>query len=147
MKTLVVTYTVDDEDEDLLALAHPILNVSLRNRTVGIQRLIAERMGISAAVIDHKNRNSADNTRKNLRGATHAQNVHNSKKQRNNTSGYIGVSWDKKAGKWKAKIMQNGKRKWLGYYADPVDAALAYDNEAKERGEFSVLNFPEYSTT
>jgi hypothetical protein len=59
-----------------------------------------------------------------------------------NTSGYKGVSLDKKVNKWQAKITSYGRHKWLGYFTTPEAAALAYDQAAKLlNGEFAKLNF------
>ena len=47
-------------------------------------------------------------------------------KQRNNTSGVNGVSWDKKSQKWRPRISDdNGKHVHLGRYADLADAVNA----------------------
>lgn len=44
-----------------------------------------------------------------------------------NTSGYRGVTFDKKTNKWKTQIVVNGKIIYLGYFIDKTDAAKAYD--------------------
>ena len=92
-------------------------------------------------VVDHKNRNGLDNRRCNLRRCTQAQNHANGPKYRNNTSGYKGVVWVGRANKYAAGISLNGKRKHLGYFVDPIDAAVAYNKAAFESwGEFAYLN-------
>lgn len=83
-------------------------------------------------VTDHKNRNGCDNRKSNLRIATIAINNHNSRLQRNNTSGYRGVSWKKDKKKWKAYLMVNNKQVHLGYFDDPLTAALEYDKRVRE---------------
>lgn len=40
---------------------------------------------------------------------------------------YRGVSTHKQSGKWVAQIKSGGKQVYLGFYADQVDAARAYD--------------------
>ena len=78
----------------------------------------------------------------NLRIASRSQNLMNQRIYRNNTSGYKGVYWDKTTGKWAARIMSQGRRKFLGSFTTPEAAALAYDKAAKElHGEFAKLNF------
>jgi hypothetical protein len=94
--------------------------------------------------VDHIDRNGLNNRRENLRIATASENQHNRGKAVNNTSGYIGVSWHKKSGKWQAMIKVNGGAKHLGLFACPVAAAKARDKAAIElHGEFASLNFPD----
>ena len=88
---------------------------------------------------DHANRNSLDNRRNNLRKASRSQQNCNRKMQKNNTSGYKGVSFAE--GYWRAQIWQ-GQRIHLGYYKTKEEAARAYDEAAKKlHGEFAVLNY------
>jgi len=92
--------------------------------------------------IDHIDRNPLNNTRKNLRLSTKAENLRNRSKQVNNKSGYKGVCWNKQAQKYHAQITHKGKRIHLGYYRNAEDAARVYDLKAKELfGEFAYLNF------
>jgi hypothetical protein len=92
---------------------------------------------------DHKNNDSLDNRRENLRTATIAQNRQNSKKRSDNTSGYKGVIWSVQAKKWLARISADNKRKYIGIYSSPDEAARAYDAKARElHGEFARTNFP-----
>jgi hypothetical protein len=93
---------------------------------------------------DHRNRDSLDNRRSNLRKATIQQNNHNRRKGRDNTSGFKGVSLDKRDNRWRAYINYNNKQIGLGYYDRKEDAAEAYDAAAVQYfGEFAALNFPE----
>lgn len=60
-----------------------------------------------------------------------------------NSSGFIGVSWHKKAGKWMAYISTNQKRIYIGLFDTPEGAARARDAKASEiRGIRFRLNFP-----
>jgi hypothetical protein len=94
-------------------------------------------------VIDHINRNGLDNRRANLRLATVAQNAWNSKK-RKSRSGYKGVCYDKAKRRWRAAIVNHGRRIHLGYFEDKIEAAKAYDAAAKKYcGHFALLNFPD----
>jgi len=93
---------------------------------------------------DHKNGNGLDNRRKNLRPASHEENARNSRRRRNGTSSFLGVSWDADRGKWVASIRSEDKkgRQSLGRFNDEIEAARAYDRVAKVRyGEFANLNF------
>ena len=80
--------------------------------------------------IDHINRNGLDNRRENLRIASQAANVHNSKICSRNISGCKGVGWDKKGKKWLAYITAYGKRHHLGLFSNFDDAV-----HARKRGE------------
>ena len=82
--------------------------------------------------IDHKNGNNADNRFRNLRKATHAQNMRNRKIQSNNTSGIKGVYWLKRTKRWKAQISLNRKAIHLGYFSTRTKAARAYAVAAKK---------------
>lgn len=95
--------------------------------------------------VDHINGDKTDNRWVNLREATRSQNSSNVKiGKRRNTSGLIGVTWDKARNLWRAQIRQNGRKVNLGRYKEREDAALAHDRAAVAAfGEFATLNFPE----
>jgi len=54
--------------------------------------------------VDHINRNKLDNTRKNLRVCSVAENCRNRGKRVDNKSGYKGVSFDRTYSKWRSFI-------------------------------------------
>ena len=91
---------------------------------------------------DHRDRNKLNNQRDNLRICTPSQNKMNRGKQKNNTSGYKGVSWHRKDNKWRAYIGFNHSYFHLGNFDNAKDAARAYDEKARELfGEFAETNF------
>lgn len=95
------------------------------------------------ALIDHKNRDKADNRIENLREATYSENGRNRKGGRNATSSFLGVSLCGASGKWRAVIQDAGKHRELGKFAFEVDAARAYDQAARSVcGEFAYVNLP-----
>jgi hypothetical protein len=91
--------------------------------------------------VDHKNHNTLDNQRHNLRKCTNSQNMAN-RFPYNKYSKYKGIRL-KANGRWEAFISTDRKQKYLGVFTKEEDAALAYDIVAKTiYGEFAVLNFP-----
>lgn len=56
------------------------------------------------------------------------QNRNTRKIQKNNTSGYRGVTFDKRLQKWCAVITVNCKSIFLGRFSKSIDAGIAYDN-------------------
>lgn len=108
--------------------------------SVKMHRLI---MNAPAGVqVDHINGDGLDNRRENLRLCTHIENMHNSGKHKNNTSGFKGVHWNKQRQTYQVFIMVNRKHKYVGSFSILEEAAHAYDEAAKEHyGEFARLNF------
>ena len=87
---------------------------------------------------DHIDRNPLNNQRNNLRPATYSQNSQNSSLRQNNTSGIIGVNWNKCLQKWMARININRKRVIIGSYINKEDAIIArLKAENKYYGKFS----------
>jgi hypothetical protein len=77
-------------------------------------------------MIDHINNQTSDNRWVNLREATNIQNLANSGRHKDNTSGFKGVKWHKQRSKWHVQIAYNGRRFSLGLFTNIEMAALAY---------------------
>ena len=91
--------------------------------------------------VDHRDGDGLNNQDDNLRVATNAENSRNRGKQKNNTSGFKGVSPYGK--KHRAYIRVDGKTIYLGSFSTAEEAARAYDAVAKKyHGPFASLNFP-----
>jgi hypothetical protein len=90
---------------------------------------------------DHKDGNGLNNTRRNLRIATHAQNMRSSKLRKNNTTGFKGVYWHVKGKKWQVRITVDNKFMYLGLFANKQKAADTYDSAARKyHGKFAITN-------
>lgn len=88
--------------------------------------------------VDHKDLNTLNNRRENLRLATGGQNQRNKGRLRSNTSGFKGVYFCKRDNKWRATIHKDSKRFCLGSFNTPEEAHDAYCKAAKElHGEFA----------
>jgi hypothetical protein len=57
---------------------------------------------------------------------------------------FRGVSWTRKRMMWRAQMAESkaGPAKSIDYFVSEVDAAMAWDNEARIRGLFHKLNLP-----
>lgn len=92
---------------------------------------------------DHHDGDGLNNQRYNLRDATNSKNTMNSKKRKNCTSKYKGVSWKERDDRYYSSIVFEGKSIHLGTFKKDEEhlAALAYNSAAKEMfGEFARLN-------
>lgn len=123
-----------------------------KKKNVALHRLLVGAVLGDGLVVDHRNGDTLDNRRSNLRVTDvrgNATNITRSKNQR--LGGFKGVSWNKNAGKWSASISSgpvklSGKRArvHLGLFTDPAVAARAYDAAAREHfGAYAALNFPD----
>ncbi len=81
--------------------------------------------------IDHRRKPRTNNKFKNLREATRAQNIYNSDRRSDNTSGHRGVYWNKAAQKWQAFIKADSIYRYLGIYKDKTNAIAARQEAAK----------------
>jgi hypothetical protein len=99
--------------------------------------------GETPLAIDHRNRDGLDCRRGNLRKATSSQNTGNSATPITSKTGFKGVMFRPAKGnrraRWVARI--GPKRKTLGSFQCPIEAAKAYNKAALEQwGEFARLN-------
>lgn len=76
--------------------------------------------------IDHISGVKTDNRLENLRECSQAENNQNQAPRTGGTSIYPGVCWARQAQKWKARIWIQGKQKYLGLFANELEAYNAY---------------------
>jgi len=96
-------------------------------------------------VVDHKNHDTMDYRRANLRTCSRSSNGANRRSANpNNTSGFRGVTWNALTSKWRAQVKVGHRTRYVGEFATPELAAVAYDEAALEAfGAFATLNFPQ----
>ena len=134
---------VDDADFDELnqykwyaSFTHGIWYVQRSEYINGKQKNIKMHRQImdfpSSKDIDHINHDGLDNRRYNLRVCNHSKNMKNRYMQKNNTSGLIGVSWNKRIKKWHAQIGNENKNIHIGYFENKEEANRAYNKKAIE---------------
>ena len=82
--------------------------------------------------VDHKNNDRTNNDISNLRFATANENQQNRKLSSNNTSKVKGVSFHKRAKKWRAQIKIDGISIYIGLFDNLEDAKIARINRANQ---------------
>lgn len=90
--------------------------------------------------VDHINQIKTDNRLINLRTCCRAQNKWNTKKLKNNRSGFKGVSFHKSSKLYRARMCLHGKHIMLGYFVTAEEAYAVYCARADiEHGEFNGI--------
>lgn len=88
-------------------------------------------------MVDHKNCNTLDNRKINLRACTQNENQRNCRKHKDNRTGFKGIYYQQDAKKYHAQIMVNSKVIYLGLFITPEEAHAAYCEASKKyHGEF-----------
>lgn len=88
--------------------------------------------------LDHVNGNKLDNRIENLRECNQAQNMQNVSNKKSNTTGVKGVGWRPTKGKYRARIVVDGKEICVGHYLTLEEAAAAVrEARTKYHGEFA----------
>jgi hypothetical protein len=88
--------------------------------------------------VDHIDNNRENNNIINLRWATNSENSRNIPKRSSNTTGVIGVCWNKRRNKWVSRITIEGIKKHLGCFNTIEEAKEARIKAVNELfGEFA----------
>ena len=87
--------------------------------------------------VDHRNGDTLNNTRENLRACTRSQNAMNRYHRVVNKTGFRGVMYVRSIDKYRASITAQGKHYYIGVFPTAAEAGAAYTSKAKELfGEF-----------
>jgi hypothetical protein len=89
-------------------------------------------------ICDHRDGNTLDCRKTNLRNCSLSENNRNQKLRKDNTVGLKGVSWIGRRNKYRAQIRINNKKIHLGCFVTKKEAYAAYCEAAKKyHGEFA----------
>lgn len=117
---------------------HAVRMCPMTRRLIYMPREILGLIAGDRREVDHKNHDTLDNRHSNIRIANRAQNNWNTRRHRDNTSGFKGIDWRKKERRWRARLQVNGKRIHLGLYLDVEAAVKAYRDASKQlQGEYA----------
>ena len=90
--------------------------------------------GYMPAMVDHYDQDKTNNSISNLVPSSVKHNGMNRRLNKNNTSGCVGVVWDKRRGKWKAQIKVDGSQISLGSFISKGDAISCRKQAEKKYG-------------
>jgi hypothetical protein len=113
------------------------MKINGRKRVVYLATFLLDLIDKNTYHIDHKNSDTLDNRKSNLRKATIGENIRNRKgKNSNNTSGYRNVCFYK--GRYIVQIQVSGKNTRLGTFDNPEDAGnFAEEMRKKYYGDYA----------
>jgi hypothetical protein len=116
-------------------------NIGYRCGRLNYQYVLAHRViwkmvtGVEPVEVDHIDGDRSNNRWNNLRDATSSQNNRNSARRSTNTSGAVGVMWNKQKRKWSASLYIGGKIIHLGFFTQ-FDSAVAARKLAEEQNDY-----------
>lgn len=140
------------DDEDYAAVSHMTWGINNRGyvryqkktnrvtKSVSMHRFLLGLAADDPRIVDHANGIKTDNRRCNLRICSKNQNGYNQGPQRNNTTGFKGVTRIKTNGRFVAVITSAKRKIHLGSFKTAHEAHQAYCKAARElHGEFANL--------
>jgi hypothetical protein len=115
------------------------VRVGETQKSVKLHRLLMEVS--TSELVDHRDGDTLNNSRSNLRVATHSES--NANRAITNKFGFKGVAQRLSDGMFVAKTKKHERCYWAGPFESVLEAAVAYDRLAlQHHGEFARLNFP-----
>ena len=146
---------IDKDDYDKCKLhswyikdGNPVKYVACKyqNKTIKLHRFLLN-VNDKNIIIDHKNRNTFDNRKNNLRLTNHLENNKNCSMSKNNTSGRTGVYYSKGKGNrspsFKCQATNNNKKVSKSFsikkYGYELAFELACEQREKWEKEFNIL--------
>lgn len=154
MKRIVLTQgkcaLVDDEDFEYLMQWKWFYSDGYAGRWENKKRVAMHRVLMKVKdgeLVDHRNGDSLDNRKENLRVCNKQENARNCGKKAKASSQFKGVSWSKTRNKWVVRIcIGESKMVHIGHFNSEIHAAMAWDLWARDiYGDFARTNFDSIS--
>lgn len=124
-----------------LSKLNAYVSYSGKRESLRLHEVLLPNPNDDGTTVDHQNRIGWDNRLSNLRHSTPTQQSRNHGPKEGKR--FKGVTYDPNKKLYRARIMVDGKSMGLGRFKLEIDAAIAYDNAAREHfGEFAYLNLP-----
>lgn len=120
------TWYIDQQDAQRCGLYYFVTNMYVGNKRVKqkMHRLLAGCISGDGNVVDHKDGNTLNNTKSNLRICTAKENSRNARTPKTNKSGKKGVRF--RNNRYEANIKVDGKTRYIGIYDTMEEAYEAY---------------------
>ena len=99
-----------------------------KNKTVRLHRVILNTPDFLH--VDHVSHDTLNNSKSNIRNVTRSENMQNRVVSRSTTSGFLGVTWNKRDRNWRAHMKLNGKSIHIGFF-DEVELAAEASRKAR----------------
>ena len=124
------------------------MRIRIGSKTVQVHRLIARAFlpdFFDFPQVDHIDGNPTNNNVSNLRMATDQKNNQGHQNKPDGCSSqYRGVCWEKLKGRWRSQCKIDSKTKFIGFFDNEREAAVARDDYVFSQGfPPEGLNFPE----
>ena len=135
--------TIDDSDKHIINGKRIYVDRGYAGMKIGGKRKALHAIIMppgEGLVTDHINGDKMDNRKTNLRICTRADNRHNSKIHKNNTTGCPGITIIRDSGKYVATITRFKIRHYLGGFDSKDEAIKAYRDKEKELNNGFIRN-------
>ena len=140
---ITFTLIIDDEDYDFVKPYIDTARLQIRfwyeGSVTSLHRALLIRHGVTIPdgwTIDHCDGRHLNNRKENLRAVPAWVNQSNRGANRTSSSKYVGVSYEARRGRWRARVTRMGKTVHLGYFDTDVEAATAVDRWKVENDPF-----------
>lgn len=147
-----LTFKVDDEDHSKILAHNTRWHLNGKGYVSGWSKILQRNEFVhrlllpNSSYVHHKDEDKLNNQRNNLEACSNGENMalrgKYSAKFSGTTSKYLGVSLDKRRGKYRGRVLRHRREYAAGYFYTEFEAAIARDALAKKLfGSMISLNY------